>query len=597
MLVLFTLMFTVVILCIMIVVDVGFFLHERQTVQATADAAALAGAQELPDNPDEARVQALNYVELNGLDPDEVTITFRCTSDSQPICLDGDGRYDTIVVTPKGQAPNFFGGILRIVGVDNCWVDGCHVTATAAGCRGACGPIGTGPADIMVVMDHSASMSVSNITNSKNAITQMFTDFNNQYQQVGVAVTPPVTTSNNCDSIDHWAETKVWMPAALTFGFQSSPHILNPTSPAVSVPNCIDRTDFSYPNELTDYPVCSCHTDVGTAIGAASDELIANGRPDVTHGMIIVTDGASNVAPLTTTTTTTTTPSDTGFNYCTTSSAVSSSAGDNNGYESSGSSGCTSNNSYAQDVNSGTTTTTTCPDTSSSGGSGASGKDKHRYYNFSLSSEVPSGATLTGIEVRLDGMTTVTTGIRKFCVQLSWDGGSSWTTAQEQSITSTSERSYYFGGSNDLWGRTWTTTQLNNTNFRVRITDVADSTSRTFRLDATAVKVHYTEDIVTSTTTFDNNLGPCDYTKTKGDAAKAAGIEIFVIGFGVPTDEKCSDYGELSTSPYYNTYAKDFLKGLATDDDHYYNQPKTSDLAPIFQSIGSQLTAGSRLVE
>jgi Flp pilus assembly protein TadG len=43
-LILFTLMLCTLLLCVMAVVDVGFFLHSRENAQQTADAAALAGA-------------------------------------------------------------------------------------------------------------------------------------------------------------------------------------------------------------------------------------------------------------------------------------------------------------------------------------------------------------------------------------------------------------------------------------------------------------------------------------------------------------------------------------------------------------------------
>jgi hypothetical protein len=115
------------------------------------------------------------------------------------------------------------------------------------------------------------------------------------------------------------------------------------------------------------------------------------------------------------------------------------------------------------------------------------------------------------------------------------------------------------------------------------------------------VRVSYTTSTTTytytTTTTFTNSLGPCDYAATQASAAKALGIEVFVIGFGVGSTEQCNDYAELSSSAYYNTYATAFLQSLATDASHFYNQPKTSDLTPIFNAIGSALTSGSKLVQ
>ena len=41
----------------------------------------------------------------------------------------------------------------------------------------------------------------------------------------------------------------------------------------------------------------------------------------------------------------------------------------------------------------------------------------------------------------------------------------------------------------------------------------------------------------------------------------------------------------------------DLLEYMATDADHFFDEPSTADLRPIFEVIGSQLAGGSRLVE
>jgi hypothetical protein len=40
----------------------------------------------------------------------------------------------------------------------------------------------------------------------------------------------------------------------------------------------------------------------------------------------------------------------------------------------------------------------------------------------------------------------------------------------------------------------------------------------------------------------------------------------------------------------------DLLRAMASDQYHFFNEPKTTDLEPIFQVIGTQLATGSRLV-
>src|SRR5438045_6874825 len=51
-----------------LVLDVGNWFRDKRRLQGTADAAALAGAQALPDDPSGAKNQALSYANQNGGD-------------------------------------------------------------------------------------------------------------------------------------------------------------------------------------------------------------------------------------------------------------------------------------------------------------------------------------------------------------------------------------------------------------------------------------------------------------------------------------------------------------------------------------------------
>ena len=59
-----------------IVVDIGMGSLRRRDLQSAADAASLAGAYYLPENPDQAKASALDYCERNGVAADEVTVSF-----------------------------------------------------------------------------------------------------------------------------------------------------------------------------------------------------------------------------------------------------------------------------------------------------------------------------------------------------------------------------------------------------------------------------------------------------------------------------------------------------------------------------------------
>lgn len=58
-----------------VVIDGGSVYMEKQKIQVALDAAALAGGQELPDTTSASNT-ALYYAALNGLDPDQVQISF-----------------------------------------------------------------------------------------------------------------------------------------------------------------------------------------------------------------------------------------------------------------------------------------------------------------------------------------------------------------------------------------------------------------------------------------------------------------------------------------------------------------------------------------
>lgn len=58
-----------------IALDAGRLYVVRQQLEDIADSAALAGAQFLPWNPDQARQTALEYAKKNGLDSTDVTVT------------------------------------------------------------------------------------------------------------------------------------------------------------------------------------------------------------------------------------------------------------------------------------------------------------------------------------------------------------------------------------------------------------------------------------------------------------------------------------------------------------------------------------------
>lgn len=158
--------------------------------------------------------------------------------------------------------------------------------------------------------------------------------------------------------------------------------------------------------------------------------------------------------------------------------AVSVNSGDNNGYQTGASNAYALDNNFAVDLWSGTGISTdyTSPQ-----------KDRHIYYNFALN--VPAGASIKGFQVRLDAKTDSASKSPKMYVQLSGDGGKTWTPAKATTNLTKARTTYILGAGTETWGRSWTATEANSV--WLRITQVASSTLRTFSLDYAAIQVTY----------------------------------------------------------------------------------------------------------
>lgn len=112
----------------------------------------------------------------------------------------------------------------------------------------------------------------------------------------------------------------------------------------------------------------------------------------------------------------------------------------------------------------------------------------HLYWGYEIS--LPAGSEVVGIEVLVDARKSGAAASALY-VELSWDGGMSWTaTGYFAGWMKAAWRQYVLGGSGDTWGRTWTPAEFSGGSFRVRLRAVNAS-----RLDWVAVRVHYREQI------------------------------------------------------------------------------------------------------
>jgi len=88
--------------------DVGHWFRDKRRLQGTSDAAALAGAQQLPDNPSGAKTMALNYANMNGGDVAGADITISSKYQAN----------DTITVNGRRNDSGMFTGLFGITNVN-----------------------------------------------------------------------------------------------------------------------------------------------------------------------------------------------------------------------------------------------------------------------------------------------------------------------------------------------------------------------------------------------------------------------------------------------------------------------------------------------
>ena len=126
--------------------------------------------------------------------------------------------------------------------------------------------------------------------------------------------------------------------------------------------------------------------------------------------------------------------------------------------------------------------------------------DRHRFstYNFAI----PPGATIVGIETRLDWWLDSTSGTNSMQVELSWNAGANWVSKTSTDESTSSGNTDTVGSSADTWGRVWSGSDFSNDNFRVRLTSNSSTATRDFFLDWVPVRVYYS--VITENSDGDN---------------------------------------------------------------------------------------------
>ena len=128
----------------------------------------------------------------------------------------------------------------------------------------------------------------------------------------------------------------------------------------------------------------------------------------------------------------------------------------------------------------------------------ASANKAMRLSQFHIS-PIAGDASIDGIAVEVEGKTA---GGRQVKVQMSGDGGVTWSTALTTDLTA-SEGVHTLGGPSSLWGLTWSPAQFADGSFVMRVTASGTRTSGTVYVDQVRVKVFYTPNAVQITVKAD----------------------------------------------------------------------------------------------
>jgi Flp pilus assembly protein TadG len=257
-----------------LVLDLGLGWYAKRQLQASVDAAALAGAQELPSNAN-AVARAHEFIVKNptrGVSDLQDTTTTKCLA-TAPGC----SPVNALTVKATAKADTAFA---RIFGINSMTV-GAKATA--------CQPCGAKPLDIVIVLDRTGSMNEggtpNKLANAKSGIMTFLSFLDAGTAKVGLAVLPPATSiANRCVTgadANYDSATSKYTVVPLSTDFKVNGAI-NPSSNLVQTLNCQN------PGGVTHYSL---------AIQAAQSELATNGRPGVQKVIVFLTDGAANTGP------------------------------------------------------------------------------------------------------------------------------------------------------------------------------------------------------------------------------------------------------------------------------------------------------------
>ncbi len=286
-------------------VDVGHAYLVQRQLQAGVDAAALAGAQHLPDPTPTTQV-ALDYGptpgkknEVTAVDNAETTVTMRCVK-AAPGCSSAFSTFNAVNVRATSDVKTFFA---RVIGFDKLTV---KASATA------CSPCSAKALDLMIVLDRTGSMcddhpKCTDLANAKQGVRTFLSFMDPTLDHVGLAVFPPAYNKGSlCQAPTNAAQRfgyDTWFPYWVAAPGNQSPGFYTIASL---------EDDYLVPDSggwalapasqsaLVNYLDCiepAGTTSYANAIEEAQHELDEHGRGNVQDVIVFLSDGAANTTP------------------------------------------------------------------------------------------------------------------------------------------------------------------------------------------------------------------------------------------------------------------------------------------------------------
>ena len=303
-----------------VVVDVGYVFHAKRALQASTDAAALAGAVTLATNPSQAVATASTYsAGLGGRNAD-ANLSVMMVPPPQPVYCTGSSGISCapaaanasngIKVTETASVPTY---LARVLGINSV-----PITTTAYALRSGGQSVAE---DIMIIIDTTASMNnadsgcsgATRLNCALGGFKTMLQGFNPAVQQVGLMVFPGLDTAAHAAQEYDCSTSTPGSSAIAKYNASGSAPTTTPPNYLV-VPLSSDYKSGSSLNTSSDLVRAAraggsgctagitAYGGVGTfyadVVLAAQNYLAANGRAGSNKMIILLSDGdATAVTP------------------------------------------------------------------------------------------------------------------------------------------------------------------------------------------------------------------------------------------------------------------------------------------------------------